>query len=86
VTYAGNVGKKCGTTDVAVNPQYSCGPPACGSNVTMPVGWVNPSAFDFHLRADSVALNVGSATYAPARDKEGNPRVGAPDAGALERQ
>ena len=65
-------------------PNNSCGPPACPSLQTMPVGWVNPGAFDFHLRADSIAIDKGSATYAPARDKEGRARNGAPDAGAFE--
>jgi hypothetical protein len=84
VTYAGNVGKKCGASDIAVNPQYSCGPPACGSLRIMPVGWTNPTAFDFSLQANSPAVNSGSAQYAPSTDKRGLARDARPDAGALE--
>ena len=29
MTYAGNVGKKCDASDVAVSPSSSCAPPAC---------------------------------------------------------
>ena len=84
VTYAGNVGKSCGASDKQVSPASSCGPPACGSLVTAPIGWVSPSAFDFHLSAGSAAINAGSAAHAPLLDKDGKPRVGAPDAGAYE--
>ena len=84
MTFAGNVGKKCGASDVAVSPSSSCGPPSCGTATTMPVGWVNPAGYDFHLRNTSVAINAGSATHAPARDRDGNTRSGAPDAGAYE--
>ena len=85
VTYTGNVGQACNSNDRAVSPSSSCGPPACASYREMPVGWVDPPQFDFHLKADSVAINVGSATYAPPRDHDGKARVGAPDAGAYER-
>ena len=85
VSYAGNVGKKCGTTDVAVTPNYSCGPPACSSLTTMPVGWVDPARNDFHLKADSIAIDKGSALYASPTDKDGKARNGPPDAGAYER-
>ena len=52
--------------------------------LTAPMGWVNPPAFDFHLTAGSPARDAGSAQYAPATDREGKPRSGAPDAGAYE--
>jgi hypothetical protein len=84
VTYRNNIGTKCHDSDIAVSPSSSCGPPACGTAQTMPVGWVNPGIGDFHLRSDSIAINKGSATYAPARDKDGKARVGAPDVGAYE--
>ena len=83
-TYRGNVGKKCDASDVAVSPSSSCAPPTCSPAQTMPVGWVDPSTFDFHLKSTAKAINVGSATYAPARDHDGNARSGAPDAGAFE--
>jgi hypothetical protein len=85
VTYRNNVGKVCHSSDKAVSPNSSCGPPACPSMQTMPVGWVNPSAFDFRLTASSVAVDAGTATYAPATDKDGKARTGIPDAGAYER-
>ena len=84
VTYAGNVGKKCGASDIAVNPSSSCGPPACASLRNMRVGWADPAAFDFSLQASSPAVNNGSAQYAPSTDKRGLARDARPDAGALE--
>jgi hypothetical protein len=84
MTYAGNVGKKCGAADVAVNPSSSCAPPACPSASTMPVGWVNPAQFDFTLKAGSPAIGAASPSYAPERDRRGYRRDGAPDAGAYE--
>jgi hypothetical protein len=78
VTYAGNVGKACSAQDKAVSPSSST------YNQTAPMGWVNPGAFDFHLTSGSPARDAGSALYAPAADREGKPRSGAPDAGAYE--
>ncbi len=78
VTYTGNVGKACSATDRAVSPTGSTW------NLVAPFGWVNAPAGDFHLRAGSPAIDAGSATYAPARDKDGKARVGPPDAGAYE--
>jgi hypothetical protein len=84
VIYAGNVGKKCGPTDKAVNPASSCHPPACNPGRTMPVRWINPAGFDFQLAASSPAVNAGSAAYAPGTDKRGLARDSRPDAGAYE--
>ena len=84
MTYAGNVGKKCGASDVAANPASSCGPPACPSSSTAAVGWTNPAQFDFTLTAGSPAIGAASAQYAPERDRRGYRRDGNPDAGALE--
>jgi hypothetical protein len=78
VVYVGNVGKSCSAQDKAVNPSSSY------QNQTAPMGWVNPGAFDFHLTPGSRAVDAGSAEYAPARDREGTPRSGLPDAGAYE--
>ena len=83
-TFAGNVGRKCAASDVAVSPSSSCAPPACSIATTMPVGWVNPAQLNFRLNAGSPAINAGSASYAPATDRDGNARSGAPDAGAYE--
>jgi len=84
MTYAGNVGKKCGASDVAVSPSSSCAPPACPSSSTMPVGWVDPAQFDFQLKAGSVAIGAASAAHAPATDRRGYRRDASPDAGAYE--
>jgi hypothetical protein len=86
MTYRYNVGEKCSSTDKAVSPAYSCGRPACGAPRTARVGWVNPAANDFHLRASSPAINAGDPNDHPKRDKDGRPRpAGArPDAGAYE--
>ena len=86
VTYRNNVGKKCDASDKAVNPTSSCGPPACGSMQTMPVGWVNPTAYDFHLTA---GLGGGRPGKRDLRSAEGQGRQDAerriPDVGAYER-
>ena len=84
VTYAGNVGKRCGASDRALNPSSSCGPPACGSLRTMPVGWIDPAANDFRLRPGSRAVDAGSADFATRRDHDDVPRDARPDAGAYE--
>jgi hypothetical protein len=84
VIYRNNVGKKCHDSDIAVNPAMSCGPPACNPGYTMPVGWVNPAANDFHLTSSSIAIDKGTAEYAPPTDRDGKPRNGPPDAGAYE--
>jgi hypothetical protein len=84
MTYAGNVGKKCGATDVAANPSSSCAPPACPGASTAAVGWTNPAQFDFTLKAGSPAIGAASPQYAPERDRRGYRRDGDPDAGAYE--
>jgi hypothetical protein len=78
VTYAGNVGTSCGAQDKAASPASS------SYNRTAPMGWVDPGAFDFHLTANSRAVDAGNAQYAPSSDRDGTPRSGAPDAGAYE--
>jgi hypothetical protein len=78
VVYTGNVGQTCSAQDKAVSPSSST------SSQPAPMGWVNPAAFDFHLKAGSPAINAGTAQYAPATDREGKARSGAPDAGAYE--
>ena len=73
--YSGNVGNKIGATDKAA------------SMATIRAGWVDsrmPPATDFHLKARSPAVNAADPKYAPARDQQGKPRNGAPDAGAYE--
>ena len=84
VIYRNNIGTKCDASDIATTPQHSCAPPACGSAQWQPVGWLNPAQGDFHLRSDSIAINKGSATYAPAKDRDGKARTGVPDVGAFE--
>ena len=93
VTYTGNVGDACSGTDTAVAlgttpPEGDCPwqgsppptPPAC---VFAPFGWVD-QADDLHLLGSSPAVDAGSATHAPAADRDGRNRVGQPDAGAYE--
>ena len=84
VTYRNNIGTKCDASDIAVNPSSSCGPPACPSLQTVPVGWVDPANWNFHLRSDSIAIDKASPVYASATDKDGRARNGAPDVGAYE--
>jgi hypothetical protein len=84
VTYRNNVGTKCDATDKATTPVSSCAPPACNLVKTLPVGWLDPTANNFRLTAGSLAIDAGTAQYAPPTDKDGKPRNGAPDAGAYE--
>jgi chitodextrinase len=77
ITYRGNVGRACSSADKAVSPSSST------ASQPAPFGWVNPAAYDFHLRAGSPAVDAG-VSDAPALDKDGNARNGAPDAGAYE--
>jgi hypothetical protein len=84
MTYAGNVGKKCGASDVAASPSSSCAPPACPSSSTAAVGWLNPGQFDFTLKAGSPAIGAASPAHAPERDRRGYRRDSDPDAGAYE--
>jgi hypothetical protein len=74
VTYSGNVGTKCGESDVEVSPYES------DATLTAPFGWTE----DLHLTADSPAIDAADPEYAPPTDRDGNPRNGAPDAGAYE--
>ncbi|MDA0180325.1 LamG domain-containing protein [Solirubrobacter phytolaccae] len=78
VTYRGNVGSKCGSSDKAVSP--------ASSTKTTPAAfaWVNPAVYDFRLKAGSPAINAGVADDAPARDRDGKLRDATPDAGAYE--
>jgi hypothetical protein len=84
VTYSGNVGKKCHSSDVATSPAAGCAPPLCTPRQIAPVGWVNSIAHDFRLTAQSPAVGVASAAYAPATDRLGYVRDSRPDAGAYE--
>ena len=77
-TYRGNVGSACSAQDKAVSPSSS------NANTTAAFGWRNPAAYDFRLNAGSPAINAGDPNDAPARDRDGNARSGAPDAGAYE--
>jgi len=86
ITYNHNLGAKCGTTDQAVNPASSCGPPACPTLRTAAFGWTDPAHGDFHLTPTSTAINNADPTDYPARDHDGiaRPSGAAPDAGAYE--
>ena len=72
MTYRGNVGKKCDASDTAASPQSLSG------------NWLDPQHFDFRLKPTSVAVNAGSAEFAPATDRLGYVRDARPDAGPYE--
>ena len=74
ITYSGNVGTKCGESDVEVTPYQSTVSEAA------PFGWSD----DLRLTAGSPAIDAADPEYAPPTDRDGNPRAGAPDAGAYE--
>jgi hypothetical protein len=78
LTFGYNVGKACAATDKAVSPAAST------QSQTAPMGWTNPSGYDFHLVATSPAINAADPADAPALDADGHGRSGAPDAGAYE--
>jgi hypothetical protein len=79
MAYSHNVGDVCGSTDKKVSPDQDT------PSQIAPFGWMDPRNGDFHLRADSVALNAGDPSNHPATDRDGNPRGSTPDAGAYER-
>ena len=79
MSYSRNVGQKCGSTDKEVNPAEST------RTTPAPFGWVNPQTGDFHLKADSVAVDAGDPADKPATDRDGKARTGTPEAGAYER-
>ena len=74
ITYSGNVGTACGDSDVEVTPYEST------VDTTAPFGWTD----ELRLTAGSPAIDAADPEYAPPADRDGNPRVGAPDAGAYE--
>jgi hypothetical protein len=84
MTYRGNVGKTCHSSDVASTPAAGCAPPLCTPRQIQPVGFVNSIAHDFRLTAGSPAIGVANAAYAPATDRLGYARDSKPDAGAYE--
>ena len=77
--YSHNVGTRCAATDKQVTPAAS------SAARTAPFGWVNPAANDFRLNAGSPAVNAGDPSDRVSTDRVSKARVGAPDAGALER-
>jgi cell division septation protein DedD len=79
MTFRNNVGMKCDESDKEVTPAAS------SATVTAPFGWTDPATHDFHLEAGSPAIDWADPAYAPATDRDGNPRGTAPDAGAYER-
>jgi hypothetical protein len=81
--YRFNVGQSCGELDTGLFPAAST------RTKTAPFGWINPTAYDFHLKPDSPAVDQGDANDFPATDRDGKPRANrgwAPDAGAYEVQ
>jgi hypothetical protein len=85
----GNVGVRTGgdcRDYVSRYNVWSSMAPCSTTDRQAPPGFVNPSAFDLHLRPDSAAVDRGDPTSYPATDIDGEarPRGGAPDAGADE--
>jgi hypothetical protein len=72
VTFRNNVGTKCDASDKAM------------ATSDLQSNYVDPSKNDFHLKSSSPAINAGSSTYAPPKDRDGKTRNGAPDVGAYE--
>ena len=78
VTYRRNVGDKCADSDKAVVPATS------SATRIAPLGWLNPGAQDFRLRAGSPAIDAADPGDYPATDRDGFVRDSRPDAGAHE--
>ena len=77
--YSHNVGQKCGGSDKAVSPRG-----VHGRRCRAALGWIDPGALDFRLRAGSPAINAADPNDHPALDRDGFVRDGRPDAGAHE--
>jgi hypothetical protein len=84
VTFRYNVGEDCSPLDFEVNPASSCAPPACTPAQWAPYDWRDPPLWDFHLTATSIPIDKGDPDDHPPTDRDGNTRVGPPDAGAYE--
>jgi hypothetical protein len=93
VIYRHNVGQTCpgGVNEVSITPNdNNCAPQdpwvCLEANTIAGFNWADPADNDFRLTAGSPAIDAGDPLDAPATDKNGDPRVGAPDAGAYEYQ
>ena len=78
MSYSHNVGKKCASSDKAVSPAVS------SAALVAPLGWIDPGAFNFRLRAGAPAINAADPSDHPATDRDGFVRGSRPDAGAHE--
>ena len=76
--YSHNVGKKCAASDKTVSPAVS------SAAAIAPLGWIDPGAFNFRLRAGAPAINAADPNDHPALDRDGFARDARPDAGAHE--
>ena len=76
--YSRNVGHRCASSDKAVSPAVS------SAAVVAPLGWIDPGAFNFRLRAGAPAVNAADPNDHPATDRDGFVRDSRPDAGAHE--
>ena len=76
--YSHNVGQKCAASDKRVSPAVS------SAAVMAPLGWIDPGALNFRLKAGAPAINAADPDDHPALDRDGFARDGRPDAGAHE--
>jgi len=76
--YSHNVGKKCAASDKTVSPAVS------SAAAIAPLGWIDPGAFNFRLKAGAPAINAADPNDHPALDRDGFVRDARPDAGAHE--
>ena len=87
-----HIEKGAAAKNVVVSHNFYAPGPAITRNITDDApatgasGFVNPATLDFHLQANSLAINVGKFPSAISIDFDGQPRpLGlAPDAGAFE--
>ena len=76
--YSHNVGKNCG------GPGQERLALGVVRRATAPLGWIDPGAFNFRLKAGSPAINAADPNDHPALDRDGFARDARPDAGAHE--
>jgi hypothetical protein len=75
----------CSTATVAVSRNvYRSGAPCGAHDLVANVRFADEAVLDLHLSPGSAAIDRGAPGAAPSHDIDGQPRIGAPDAGADE--